>query len=389
MSGPVVIVAGALANKPLNGGEAWVRLSWIRGLARLGCDVWFVEEIADAICTDGELRSSPFVSSLNRRWFRGLVECFGLAGRASLICDTGEVEGVPLATLRDVADDAALLVNISGHLRVPSLRAAVRRRVYVDIDPGFTQLWHAAGDRGIRLAGHDRYFTIGENVGVPGCQIPVDDLGWRTVRQPVVLDDWPAVVATRPAEPVFTTVATWRGPFGPIELDGRRFGLKVHEFRKFFTLPERVAARFEAALAIHPAEVADLARLSVHRWHLVEPRDVAGTPDAFRAYVAGSTAEFSVAQGMYVDTWSGWFSDRTTRYLASGRPALVQDTGFSRNLPVGEGLVPFRTLDEAAAGAEAILENYEAHADAARAVAELCFDSDVVLTRFLEECDAA
>ena len=81
---------------------------------------------------------------------------------------------------------------------------------------------------------------------------------------------------------------------------------------------------------------------------------MAGDPDAFRAYVQGSGAEFSVAQGIYVETSSGWFSDRTTRYLASGRPVLVQDTGFSRTLPVGEGLVAFRTLDEAVAGAAEI-----------------------------------
>jgi hypothetical protein len=206
------------------------------------------------------------------------------------------------------------------------------------------------------------------------------------VRQPVVLDDWPTNDPCT-APPAFSTVATWRGPFGPIELDGRRFGLKVHEFRKFIALPERVPARFEAALAIHPSEEVDLALLAAHRWHLVDPRTVAGTPGAFRAYIAGSTAEFSVAQGMYVDTASGWFSDRTTRYLACGRPALVQDTGFSRHLPVGEGLVTFRTLDEAVAGARDILENYDFHAKAARAVAESCFDGDLVLTRFLDDCD--
>src|SRR5262245_18585352 len=109
----------------------------------------------------------------------------------------------------------------------------------------------------------------------------------------------------------------------------------------------------------------------------------------FRQYVQTSHAEFSVAQGIYVDTESGWFSDRTVRYLASGKPVLVQDTGFSRNLPVGEGLLVFRTLDEAAAGAEGIVRDYERHCQAARALAERYFDSDIVLGRLIEEIGVA
>ena len=98
-----------------------------------------------------------------------------------------------------------------------------------------------------------------------------------------------------------------------------------------------------------------------------------------------SWAEFSVAKGAYVETSSGWFSERTARYLASGRPALVQDTGFSRTLPVGEGLLAFRTLEEAVAGARQIATDYERHRTAARRIAEEFFDSDKLLTRFLED----
>jgi hypothetical protein len=287
-----------------------------------------------------------------------------------------------------LASDAELLINISGHLKWAPLLDRVRRKAYVDIDPGFTQLWHASGNRGARLDGHDRYFTIGENIGSAECTIPTGDLPWRPIRQPVVLDDWPVVAPAETSTLLadFTTVATWRGPFGPVELDRRRFGLKVHEFRKVIALPELVPAGFEAALAIHPSEVADLDLLRTHGWRVADPRRVAGTPDAFRSYVTRSGAEFSVAQGVYVETGSGWFSDRTTRYLASGRPALVQDTGFAAHLPVGKGLVTFTDLAEAASGAEAILADYDAHAAAAREIAESCFDSDVVLTSLLEAC---
>jgi hypothetical protein len=163
------------------------------------------------------------------------------------------------------------------------------------------------------------------------------------------------------------------------------YGLKVHEFRKVMELPTRVPLDFEIALDIYPGDDRDRESLEENGWHLVRPADTVRGPEAFRRYVQGSGAEFSVAQGIYVDTNSGWFSDRSVRYLASGRPALLQDTGFSANYPVGEGLVAFRTLDEAAAGAERIAADYPAHRAAARELAEERFDSGRVLPRFLEE----
>ncbi len=163
----------------------------------------------------------------------------------------------------------------------------------------------------------------------------------------------------------------------------------MHEFRKFIELPARAPGRFELALAIHPADARDLGLLHQHGWQLVDPQQVAADPLRFRQYIQGSHAEFSVAQGIYVDTASGWFSDRTVRYLASGKPVLVQDTGFSRHLPVGEGLLSFRTLDEAVAGAECIARDYERHCHAARAVAEAYFDSDLVLSRLSEAIGVA
>jgi hypothetical protein len=138
-------------------------------------------------------------------------------------------------------------------------------------------------------------------------------------------------------------------------------------------------------LAIDPADERDRKALVEQGWGLVEPREVAGDPAAFRRYVQRSSAEFSVAQGVYVETHSGWFSDRTVRFLASGKPALVQETGFSQNYPSGEGLVSFRTLDEAVEGAGRIMTENETHCRAARAIAETYFDSDKVLGRMLEE----
>ena len=240
-----------------------------------------------------------------------------------------------------------------------------------------------AGTLGTRLAGHDYYFTFGANIGLTGCPIPTNGLEWRPTRPPVVLSEWP-LVANGDRDRL-TTVASWRGGYGCLEVDGRSYGQKAHEFRKLAGLPGQVPQRLEIALDIHPGDAADAELLLGHGWTLADPREVAGDPDSFRSYVQGAGGEVSAAQGLYVETGSGWFSDRTVRYLASGKPALVQDTGFAPLLPVGEGLVPFRTLDEAAAGARRIDRDYALHVEAARAIAERFFDSDVVLGHLLDE----
>jgi hypothetical protein len=285
--------------------------------------------------------------------------------------------------VRDIADSAAALVNISGHLKIEDIRRRVRRAIYVDVDPGYTQFW-AAGGSAIGLEGHDAYLTVGENVGRAGCDIPTVGRTWIPQRPFSVLGEWP--VSRRGDASRFTTVAAWRGTFGAVELDGRRFGLKAHEFRKVIDLPTLAPQVFEIALSIHPADGKDLDALRSHGWRLVDPQSVASDPLTFRDYVQGSGGEFSVAQGIYVETQSGWMSDRTVLYLASGKPALVQDTGFSRNYPVGEGLVPFTTLEEAVAGAQRIAADYSGHAAAARAIAEELLDSDKVLPPLLEQC---
>jgi hypothetical protein len=383
-----VVVSSVIANKPLNGGNAWVVLSWVLGLKKLGFRVLFAEQIGRESCVDAAGAVTSFEQSVNLAYFKRVMQQFGLAGSAALIHEDGEqVHGLSYEELLDLAEAAELLVNITGHLTFEPLMRRLRRKAYVDLDPGFTQFWHAVGDAGPRLDGHDYYFTVGENIGTPACSIPTGGIRWRPTRQPAVLDHWP--VSREGDRSRFTTIATWRGPYGSVQYDGKTYGLKVHEFRKFIEMPGRTRPTFEIALDIHPDEEKDLKLLHHHAWQLVDPRVVAPDPTAFRHYVQGSGAEFSVAQGVYVDTHSGWFSDRTVRYLASGKPALVQDTGFGRNYPVGEGLVAFSTPEQAIAGAERIGRDYEKHCRAARALAEDYFDSDRVLGCLVEEAGVA
>jgi hypothetical protein len=368
----VAIVAGALANKPRNGGEAWVRLSWVLGLRRLGFDVHLIERL-------------PGGDTLGRRYFEQVVAGFGLEGRAALLGREGEaLFGTREAELAAIAAEAEILFNVSGHLDGGPILAAARRRVYVDLDPGFTQIWHADPSLPFAVGGHDRYVTVGLNIGKAGCPVPVDGIEWIPTLPPVVLERWPALPL--PSGPLrFTTVATWRSPYGQLPVAGRLAGLKHHEFRRVMELPARVpAARFELALDIHAGDRADLEALRDRGWAVISPLEVAADPEAFRSYLQGSGAEFSVAQGLYVEGMTGWFSDRTAAYLASGRPALVQDTGVGGELPRGEGLLSFSGPEGAAAQARRIAADPERHAAAARAIAEEYLDSDRVLGRLLE-----
>jgi hypothetical protein len=364
-----VLVGGALAAKAGNAGEAWVRMSWVRGLLQLGCDVWFAEEV-------DEVRSDELT------WFDSVATDFGLSERSCLVDRSGRAAaGHDLSPLFEFAAGCDLLINISGNLRSRPLLNMCRRRAFVDLDPGYTQKWIEQGVD-VGTEGHHLYFSVAEQLGRPGCALPTASLDWLPTRQPVVLSDWP--VTQYEGLDRLTTVTTWRAPFGSLDIRGRQFGIKAHEFRKLATLPKRVDAHFEIATEIHPADGADRDLLVSGGWVVVEAAKVAGNTAQFRRFVQGSSAEVSPAQPVYSGTGSGWFSDRSVRYLASGRPVLVQDTGLAQLFPVGEGLLTFTDLDTAAEGARRICTEYSTHAAAARNIAETYFASDVVLKRFLE-----
>lgn len=378
------LVAGSIAASYLNGGIAWERLSWALGLRQLGFETIVIDQLDRGRCIYPAGAEQAYENCLNVQYFEGIIDRFGLSDSAALIGDGGEnLYGPTLSELRELAATADMLVNVAGNLRLEDLRGRARRSVYVDVDPGFTQLWLASGRPAPRMAGHDLYFTIGENVGTPASDLPSGGVSWLHTRQPVLLDEWPVSSQGEPER--FTTLARWRGagPHGRLENIGFEFSQKADEFIKIIDLPQRASQIFEIALTPNVPE-ADREALEGHGWRVTDAEKEGGDPASFRSYVQSSGGEFSVAKGAYVATRSGWFSDRTTRYLASGKPVLVQDTGFGRTIPVGEGLLVFRTLDDAVEGALRITEDYDGHCRAARRIAEDFFASDVVLGRFAE-----
>jgi hypothetical protein len=371
-----------LAAVPGQGGATWAAFQYVLGLLHLGWDVHFVEEMSTE-----ELRPSGarFERSANARYFRNAVREFGLEDRSTLLlAGTRRTVGRPYADLESLATRAHVLLNLSGRLTDEDLLGRVTRRAYLDLDPAFTQLWHVQGvDMG--LSRHTHFVTVGLGVGSPDCPIPTCGREWIPTLPPVVLDAWPAV-EDEPDRDAWTTVANWRG-YGSIRWNGVHYGQKAHAFRSLFELPRESGDRFEVALAIHPAEKDDLRSLRENDWSLVDPRRVAGNPSRYRRFVRESAGEVGVAKTGYVESRSGWFSDRSACYLASGRPVLAQETGFGRHLPSGEGLIAFRDLEDAAEGVRAVRGDYRRHARAARRVAEEYLDSDRVLSRLMRELD--
>jgi hypothetical protein len=381
-----IVVSGSIAQKPSQGGHTWAFLQYVIGLRKLGWNVMFVDQLASDMCIDLDGRACGIEGSANLSYFVRVMENFGLSNAYALLCDGGErVLGLSRARVLEHCHSASVLLNVMGFLRDAEILDATRNRVFLDIDPGFGQMWQELGLHSM-FTGHHHYVTIGENIGRPDCGIPTCGQTWITTRQPIVLDYWQEA-RTPPARP-FTTIASWRGTYGPVPYQGKTYGLRVHEFRKFMALPTLTGQQFELALDIHPADSVDRRNLENSGWAVVDPNAVASDPQQYQNYVRESTAEFMVAKNMYVDTRSGWFSDRSICYLASGRPVLVQDTGLRHLYPTGEGLLTFTSVDEAAGGVQEISTRYDVHARAARALAVEYFDSNKVLTRLLEKVGA-
>lgn len=379
-----ILLSGMIAGVPHQGGATWAVLQYLLGFSRLGHDVYFVEPVAgSALQPEG----TRLARSTNAAYFRRVVRDFGLAeNSALLLAGTRQTVGLPYARLREAAERADVLLNIAGMLADPSLASGAGARVYLDLDPAFTQLWHAAENIDMRFDGHTHFVTVGQHVGRPGCVVPSCGRDWLTTLQPVVLEHWPLRESI--AYDALTTVANWRG-YGSVEYLGRFYGQKAHSLRRLIELPTLTDEKFILALAIHPGEHDDLASLSRNKWNLLAPSRVTSTPADYRRFVQGSKAEFGFAKSGYVDSRCGWFSDRSVCYLASGRPVIAQETGFSDYLPTGHGLFAFESAREAVEHIRNMNADYDSHARASRRIAAEYFDSDKVLARLLARIGVA
>jgi hypothetical protein len=367
-----------VAADPYQGGATWAVLQYLLGLRRVGCQVYFIEPIL------GE-RLQPagvdLAHSTNADYFRGVMAEFGLSeSSALLLAGTRETTGLSYGELRQVAARADLLLNVSGMLSDWDLIGAIPCRAYLDLDPAFVQLWQDSGID-MRFEGHTHFVTVGMALGTPGCPIPTCGREWLHTTPPVVLEHWP--VSDEIHYDGLTTIANWRG-YGSVEHEGVFYGQKAHSWRNLMALPTMTSERLLPALAIHEAETTDLQALRDNGWQLLDALQVANTPGNYRRFIQLAKGELGIAKSGYVASRCGWFSDRSVCFLASGKPVLAQDTGFTRFLPVGEGLLSFQTVDDLLPAIDSINRDYCGHARAARRLAEQCFDSDKVLPALLQ-----
>jgi len=363
-----VVVAGALAQRPGRAGHAWVFLNWMLGFRGLGYDVVFVDRMAPEL---GDVDAGV-------TWVETVMNAVGFEDAWSVAVGPGTSAGLSRATVL-ARSAGAVLFNVMGYLDDDDVLAAAATRVFLDIDPGFGQAWQQTGSATL-FAGHDAYATVGMNVGREGCGVPDLGLDWVPTLPPVDLDHWSPGTEHRD---VLTTIASWRGPFAPVEIGGVVHGLRVHEARRYADLPSATGAAMEIALDIDPSDERDRRALCDGGWQLVDATLVGADLAAYRRYIGTSLGEFAIAKQAYVQLRTGWFSDRSACYLASG-PVIVSDTGLADHLPLGEGLLVHDDPAGAATAVEDVLDDPARHRKAARLLAEEHFEARTVARALLE-----
>lgn len=373
-----VIVAGYIVRGPL-GGLVWHHLQYVMGLARLGHDVYFFEDSDDyPSCYDPERNLTDGDPAYGLRFTARTFDRVGLGGRwAYYDAHTSRWLGPCAERAVKICAGADLLLNLSGMNPIRPWLEVIPVRALVDTDPAFMQVRHLTDAWSLeRAVQHNAFFSFGENIDRPESAIPEDGLPWQPTRQPVVLDAWP--VTPGPARGRFTTVMQWNS-YAAQEYNGQRYGMKSESFGPFMELPSLVGPILELAGNGVPRS-----RLARNGWLVRDALEPTRDPWVYQRYIQKSRAEFSVVKHGYVVSQSGWFSERSAGYLASGRPVLAQDTGYPTWLPTGTGVIPFSTPEEAVAGIDEINRRYHLHCRAAREIAAEYFDASQVLTDLIE-----
>lgn len=381
-----VIFSAVLSAPPFTPGSALHRLHHVLGLRELGHDVYFVEETYPAACVDEAGLETSFASSLNLRTFAATMKSFGLDECSCLVYDGGaETHGMSFDRLVQIARSTDLLINMSGHLSSGPIFDGPRCRMYLDSDPVYTQLWHAEYGVNLDFEHYDVFATHGLNIGTRACPIPDCSVDWIHTLPPVVLaDSW-----TEPSSAgnAYTTVASW-DVFGDVQFRGEWYGSRRRELERFAELPQLVDADFEMLVkSFADQDAGTIELLAANGWRVSDAGSIKDV-DGYLAYIEASRGEIGIAKNAYVRARSGWFSDRSTNYLAAGRPVIAQSTGFERLLPTGIGLLSFSSPEEAAASVATVESDLVKHARAAREIAEGFFSHRKVLPALLDAAEA-
>ena len=378
-----IVVLGYLVRGPV-GGLVWHHLQYVLGLAQMGHEVVFLEDSEDEpCCYDPSQDTIGTNASYGLSYVERLFKLFRALGVADRWAWYDAPANIWLGPFRQEAEEfcrkADVVLNLSGMNPLRGWLKDIPRRVFVDTDPAFTQIRHLTEPKAHeRTATHNRFFSFGENIGQATCGIPEDGFPWQPTRQPVVLDCWTPTQGS--ADGAFTTIMQWSS-YAEREWGGVRFGMKSVSFQPYVDLPSKTDCRFEICIGGGSPPREELLKQG---WVLHDPLTVIPTPSAYQRFIKNSKAEFSVAKHGYVVSRSGWFSERSAAYLASGRPVITQETGFSGHLDVGEGLLSFTTPEDAVQAIDEVCRDYEFHCAAARRIAEKDFEAQSILKSLLD-----
>lgn len=373
------------------GGVAWDYFHYLLALSELGHDVYYHEDTWCWVNNPvlGYPTDDPTYAA---EYFRQFFEKHApqLKDRWHYLHLHEKHFGMSKAEFDEIARTADVFLNVSGASMIPDNLSPNCVKVFMDTDPGYNQIvmatdpnWGTNVDGWVKtVRAHDRHLTYAENIYGIDCLLPRLDLDWRPTRAVVTLEPWQSFRDRQlPAGAPYTTVMSWTYFKGPLVWDGVEYGAKAPEFEKFMDLPKRVNVPLTVAAAgYHKPE----ARINAAGWQQVDSRAASLSPQDYLEFIAESAGEWSVAKNCYVAPRTGWFSCRTACYLAAGRPAVVQDTGWSRFVPCGEGLLAFSTMDEAVAGLQAVSSDPTRHRLAAYDVAREYVAPDRVLPPMLE-----
>jgi hypothetical protein len=375
-----IVVGSYMVRYPLGGMLSYV-LQYLVGFQRLGHEVYFAEKAGyPNSCYDPVKKVMGDDCAYGARTVNDLLARFELQDRWCYVDAGARYHGLSRSQIEDVFKTADLFLDMGTHGAWLN-EATAGARVLLDGEPGYTQMkmQNRLAD-GEQLPRYDYYYTAGPNIGTARSSTPTAGRTWHHVWHPIVMDHAgpppPSAAAGR-----FTTVMNWQS-HDRIEFDGQMFGQKDIEFERFFELPRRTAAPMEVAVA---GTTAPRQRLTQAGWTVSDAHSVTTSFDSFWNYIRRSRGEFSVCKHVFVATNSGWFSDRSGAYLASGRPVILQDTGFSAHLPCGEGLIAVRTMEEAAEALDEVTKDYARHSNRAREIAWERLEATKVLGKFLEE----
>jgi len=380
-----LIVSGILFWYPLSG-VTFQFLHYLLGLKRLGWEVFYVEDsgrwvydpVARQLTADARANIARVEPVLRTH---GLGESWAFRGAYP----GGECYGMSEARLGQLYREADVLLNVTGAQELRAEHMRIQRRIYVETDPFASQVKIARGDAALRAVvdAHDTWFTFGENIGRSGCRVPTDR-AWLPTRQPVLLELWsPDSKAPACREPAaYRTLSTWQNHGKSVVYRGELYHwTKDREFLRFVDVPARAPQlRFELAT---DADAAVSGMLGQRGYGVLDALAISSDSERYRSYIRNSRAELSVARDQYVRPRTGWFSDRSACYLASGRPVILQDTGFSRALPVGRGLFSFESVDDILRAAATIEADYAGQCAAAYELAREYFAADNVLSSLL------